>query len=785
MRLVCPALPAFASRFRLVLVVALLLSVSCADRKRISPVSPDEPQAWELGAVSVYPVPSQAGSVVVDSVSGRAFRFPAGGTATLSIAPILSGPAAPFAGQGLSVEYAGNDELQLLVDPASAARVIVLGYGRVDGAFNEPGERDHWVSVPLVDTLEGGVACLLTMPYTAARREYRGSAPGRAAGLAARPRGFSKYWISSIPAGSSLADSMVHIELQASTYTDEFLAALAPARRAAANAEIRGRMRLNYAYDGFYYNGFWWRSLGAHGRLLHPTVHYRTNANAGNVAHELGHYFTHVLVGDDVWSTLEGQAPLWDTGHGIRDLVGRGTLLEDYAYLAEYHLIGDVKGYDLQDPYVVFNGLSPLTADFPSLEGFGAVMLASLTRSDAHVRDLITGRLDPAPVLDLPWSDVYEVVAQRATDTNTLRGAIETRLGADAAKLPALLQRCGWRYSVRGRYVDAGGAGVTGVKTSAVSRVGETTYEGGFTTLGSATDGSFSVMGGVFGGHGELRATKGPDTAFVAIQIDWTQPTTGTVDVGNLTVAFPPVITGLSALSGRPGDAVTIAGRNFGAVQGNSTVAFGGVAAAVTSWGDAAIAVRVPTGARTGVITVTRGAVVSNGAYFTVTGAGYWVLDPVEVHDQPVHNSDWCNYMDIRATGASFAQHCGYDNPYFEQPHALDWETRVTGTWTELPAALFPGDSLTITITIHTEYVRADDPPTRSPLSIGFIRLGSYGMDGTSQPDLEGSGTQTTTHYVRPVSPDPGQDGLYLSISAGGYAGAGTVERAYTYRWRE
>lgn len=66
--------------------------------------------------------------------------------------------------------------------------------------------------------------------------------------------------------------------------------------------------------------------------------------------------------------------------------------------IAEFHLIGNVKAYDSLDPYVIFSGLTPLTTDFPSPEGFAAVMLASLTRSDDHVRDLMAGRPVAIPV---------------------------------------------------------------------------------------------------------------------------------------------------------------------------------------------------------------------------------------------------------------------------------------------------------------------------------------------------------------------------------------------------
>jgi len=797
----------------LLLCAGLLLGAGCSDRDVVTP-DPNGPQPhWELGPSADHPVSSVPGSVVADSATGAVFRFPDGGSGTLRAAPILSGPTPPFDGAGLSVEYAGGEVVQLLVDPAGAGRVYVFGYGLPDGAHNEPAGSPRWISVPQVDTLEGKVACLLTLPFAGGKGAFGGPAAGharippgaRATGTGAaapagaggvvapalaslradQPRGFDKYWISSIPPGATVTDTMLAIELQASTFRDNLLAALAPARRAAAEAEIKGRLSPHYAFDGNYYSGFWWRSLGAHGRLVHPTLHYKKTANAGNIAHELGHYFTHVLVGDDTWSTLEGQAPLWDTGHGIRDVQGRGTVLEEYAYLPEFHLVGSVKGYDLFQPYDIFRDMTPLGTDFPAVEGFGAVILAALARPDAEVRDLTTGRPVPAPVLDLPWSDLYEIVAEGATDIDALRAEIEARLGADADKLPALLGRCGWTYSVRGRYVDPAGGGVPGVTTTAVSRVGGTVYAGGYTTLPSKADGAFSVVGGVFGGPSELRAVKGPDTAFVAIRVDWTRPTSTTVELGNLPLSFPPVITGFSVASGRPGDAVTIAGRNFGPAQNGGVVAFNGVAAAVTSWSDGAIAVTVPVGAHTGPVTVTRGGVASNGLEFVVTGVGRWVHYDTEVTDWLPSPPSWMNFYEYQFQEGSFTLRNGFDNPNFAEQHPMDWETRVSGTWTTPPAELFPGTELSITLTITTQYVVVDDPPERSGSSAGFISVSGNLDDQPAPPTLTGNGTQIRTFVVRDVGWQPELDRLALDVFGGGQTGAGAVRRRYWYSWQE
>jgi hypothetical protein len=79
-----------------------------------------------------------------------------------------------------------------------------------------------------------------------------------------------------------------------------------------------------------------------------------------------------------------------------------------------------------------------------------------------------------------------------------------------------------------------------------------------------------------------------------------------------------PGITNLSPSSGAVGAAVTIAGTNFGATQGTSSVTFNGMAATPTSWSATSLVVTVPAGATTGNVVVTVNDLPSAGAAFTV-----------------------------------------------------------------------------------------------------------------------------------------------------------------------
>jgi hypothetical protein len=506
----------------------LVGAAGCGQRERLS--GPADPGGdWTLGPATGYPVAGDAGASVADSLTGHTFRFPDGGSGTLQVSRILDGPSPPEPGQGFSVSFDREASLQIVVDIPGSAAVTVFGYGTAPGAYDDlPGPGVRWVALPQVDSLAEGRVFQLTLPFGTV-------ASGKRRPIASTG-GFSNYWISSIPAGSDEATQRLHIDLQIASVIDGAIALMPPALAASAREEIDGRLRRHTEWDGFFYSGFWWRSLGSLGRLAHPTIHLRLHANAGNVAHETGHYLTHAIVGDDTWSILEGQAPLWDTGHGIRDDVGRDVLVEDYAYVTEWIAIGSVKGYDLHDPYVIFSGRTPLASDFPGIEGFSAVLLAALTRTTPSMRDLIGGRLTDVPVIGLDKGDLYGIIARRAVTTEGLRAEIEAAAGPQADKLPAIFQRSGWRHSVRGRLLDASGAPLAGAFVHSVSLVGDRVYRGGDSSIPTDASGRFQILGGVFPGPSAIRAATAGDSIDVPITIPWAQPTNETYDVGELTV---------------------------------------------------------------------------------------------------------------------------------------------------------------------------------------------------------------------------------------------------------
>jgi uncharacterized protein (TIGR03437 family) len=85
------------------------------------------------------------------------------------------------------------------------------------------------------------------------------------------------------------------------------------------------------------------------------------------------------------------------------------------------------------------------------------------------------------------------------------------------------------------------------------------------------------------------------------------------------TVDLQPFIHSLQPASGVPGDTVEVYGARLGNSQGNGTVNFNGVPAAISFWSTGEIDAIVPAGATSGDVVVTQEGRVSNASFFTVS----------------------------------------------------------------------------------------------------------------------------------------------------------------------
>jgi YD repeat-containing protein len=126
----------------------------------------------------------------------------------------------------------------------------------------------------------------------------------------------------------------------------------------------------------------------------------------------------------------------------------------------------------------------------------------------------------------------------------------------------------------------------------------------------------------------KFNGTTGSPTSWNATTISVLVPTGATtgnvvvhassVDSNGLAFSVYPTLTSLTPATGHISDSITVAGTNFGATQGASTITFNGTLATPSAWGDSSTTVPVPAGATSGNIVVTVSNHASNPLAFTV-----------------------------------------------------------------------------------------------------------------------------------------------------------------------
>ncbi len=492
-------------------------------------------------AVSTRPVDGYA--FVMEPATESRFAVPGGESGEIRVAPLhVHHPLPPYPGEGWRIEMDGLSSAEFVLqhqggNPDTAPTVYV--FGQMHGAFDDAmGYGDRWVALPWRELERGLVGYSLPVeeePLT--QSAGAGVLPAEAGGDPA-PR---FYYVSRVDPDSPESEQRMWVGLQLTSYIQQFLDALEPSLRQQVEAR-RAERHLTRAYGGNYYTGFNRMRAWSWGRRFQPVLAVKSPSENQALAHETGHYLTHLLVGHDAYDQLErAGGSILGGNHGIRDEIGRNNLLEDYAYYLESFLIETGGNYYLTEPNVVFRGLTPLTKDFPGLEGFAASMLALLHVERSTLIDYV-GDVWPIAPLGLSWGEVFSIVAGGHTSVDALRQGIENRLSSrDKQAFQVLLHRLGWRYKASGRLVDRDGNPIASGQIHNVASVGDATYFGTYETVPviSGPDGRFMIIGGggVFGGESFLRVTVGQgDPVDVPIQVAWTGATDRTVELGDIVV---------------------------------------------------------------------------------------------------------------------------------------------------------------------------------------------------------------------------------------------------------
>jgi hypothetical protein len=164
-----------------------------------------------------------------------------------------------------------------------------------------------------------------------------------------------------------------------------------------------------------------------------------------------------------------------------------------------------------------------------------------------------------------------------------------------------------------------------------------------------------------------------------------------------------PTLSGLSPPSGRVGTSVTIAGANFGASQGTSTVAFHGSVVTPTSWTPTSITAPVPSLATSGNVYVTVAGQPSNGLSFAVT--------PIITSLTPTSGTAGTS---VTIAGAGFGPTQGTSIVAFNGAVATPTNWSSTGVATSVPSGATTGNVVVTVGGIPTNGVNFIVPGTGS-----------------------------------------------------------------------
>lgn len=534
-----------------ILLAGLLLLYGCApDRSRLESTEPDA-DIVTLGPETVYAV----GAVVPDSVTGGEFVFPEGGSGTLTVARILtSATPAPDEADGFFVEYDGEERMHYREARQPDARLVLWILGRPDcSTSTPPSPHGDWLAVMPVDTLSDPVVFELTQPgyppaadvFTTRRGDAAPTLPLAPRGPADRqaPRPINSYYImrKHIPANGTLATNLGVIVAIAQWTMNDLIRALPTA--GSLRQTVDTRHRGTHALEGWKgmpsglsaYSGFrWWLR-----RTIRETRPYfqwvatgSMRATESTIAHECGHYLTHLMVGDDVFAQLEGQRQL---SHDFAKVNPGRPMLEEYAQFADYFKNGNVGArHQVEEPVHAMRkatpGLDPANVDWPALEGYATCLLARLMSTSGTIHGL-SGSAEDIPAIGLSAEGAFGILGNgQPRLVDDLRVEVQLALAGRADALPAILERTGWSYHGTGRVIDDQGRRISGALVQNVCKVpseGGREYLAPLTPVTTDDRGNYTIPR-MFPGTTHLRVTVNGVARDFPVFVDAIQPT----DVG-------------------------------------------------------------------------------------------------------------------------------------------------------------------------------------------------------------------------------------------------------------
>ncbi len=513
-------------------LAALLLLAGCGGgHQLVATPTPYVPVPIVTGTPVTQALTGAAGQSVATSITGTTLVLPDGATGSLTLAPILSGPPRPTdGGQGVRITApaGAHVQLQVTVPDGEVAHCYVFGTmaGCLDGGTAPRTAR--WV--PITDGSHVGNVYTFDMPIAT-------DVPAEELLTRLGGGGAIDSWVDH----GNLA-RMRAIATKARVDISAALETLPEPLRSTAIAAYQGDMAPTIAEcsetDGSYYTGFGW----VFSSRVCPYLAYRVTATDDVIAHETGHYLTHLLAGNAKFRTISDLAP--DANHALGTLYdGRKTITEEYAYFQQFLTQGMVQSSSPMSGswLAVLSGKTPAQVDYPSVEGFGCSLMAALTRATVDTLRDFAKQATPTPAGALSKGEVLAVYADGASTIDALATVLETRMKAkgQGEAFRVIAERLGWSYQATG-HVLGNKLTMQGVKVTPFVKVTQNGVTTTYTTSSVTTDaGGRFVLPRVFFGQGMLRLEYGGKTYDMPYTIDRAKSTVSIQTIPDIAISPP------------------------------------------------------------------------------------------------------------------------------------------------------------------------------------------------------------------------------------------------------
>lgn len=538
----------------LFLLGVIAVIISCDPKDSVDESNPPDTQQstdWKIGTAKSYDPPTTANSSVHDEITGLDFKFPDGSDGKLTITRIVSATNGLLVVQdsAFRIEYTGTKKLQLLLKTSTSSDDFLARYTNFENnVCYDGGNLEGWLPEKVTSVLNGNQIFDVNLSNSFTK-----------AGLTSWERQpiFKVIRYNKTTGWGSMSSTF---KSQMNTYRETIKAYIPDARQQKFYNDAIMNMP-----PGLFIEMQWTWFKGGPKYVPYYSFFPAVNRNlifmdyqstTKNLAHEWGHYVSHVLMGDAFVSFAKNPRPNKPDNHCVGMPGAKNNLIEEYAYLTEYFLAASVgsnqspeRGTFCVNSYKSGSNASvtnePAKNDFPDLEGFGVTLFASIVRTTTSISNFNGKTVSvPAVAPSLPdrkelFKICYEIVAQGTNDIYEVRNKIESAIQTKFGKtdlLPAMLQPLGWSYHITGRFVDKDGKVLEGV--SAQSLTVADTKEYLLPKGVNVSDKNGFKLEEVYPGTSSLRLVYNGKTIDVKdkIKIDWTKPTNVEINVGDIVV---------------------------------------------------------------------------------------------------------------------------------------------------------------------------------------------------------------------------------------------------------